>query len=142
MALFSKKEEEKKDATPVEEGKASGDAKKSEKKEKTADKKTAKVSDRAFTKTAGRILKRPYITEKAAYGTEKGAYVFEVAPDATKRDVAAMITEVYKVTPRKVNIIRRQPRLKISRARRRSGTISGMKKAIVFLKKGDKIDIV
>lgn len=138
MALFGKKEEEKKESTPAVEETAKAATKAADKKSE----KKAKASDRTFTKAPGRILKKPYLTEKAAYGIEKGAYVFEVALDATKRDVAAMITEVYKVTPRKVNIIRRQPRLKISRARRRSGTISGMKKAIVFLKKGDKIDIV
>lgn len=141
MALFGKKEEEKKDKAPVAEEKATAAPKKADKKsEKKTEK--SKASDRRYTKAPGHILKKPYITEKAAYGIERGAYVFEVAPDATKRDVAAMITEVYKVTPRKVNIIRRQPRVKVSRSRRRWGTIPGMKKAIVFLKKGDKIDIV
>lgn len=105
---------------------------------------TKKTADFAahLTKGPSRILKGQRITEKAAYATEQGMYVFEVAPDATKRDVCAVIKAVYHVTPRKVNMVVKQPRAFVARSRGRSGTKSGLKKAYVFLKKGDKIDLL
>ncbi len=95
-----------------------------------------------LTKSADYILRGPRITEKAAYATVKGMYVFMVAVDATKRDIVAAVKQVYKVTPIKVNVVRVAPRKFVSSMRRRRGTIKGYKKAYVFLKKGDKIDMV
>jgi large subunit ribosomal protein L23 len=73
--------------------------------------------------------------------TMQSGYVFEVAQDATKRDVLAAVKALYKVTPVKVNIVVKQPRAYVARFRNRRGMKSGMKKAYVFLKKGEKIDI-
>ena len=81
------------------------------------------------------------MTEKALQMTMHNTYVFEVAQDATKRDIVKVVQALYGITPEKVNIINRAPRAYISRARNRRGTKSGMKKAYIFLKKGDKIDI-
>jgi large subunit ribosomal protein L23 len=149
MALFSKdKTEEKKDAPKKEEKKAVATV--AEKKVKAdskpakqakAKKPTSSVAGGTLTKTPSRILKSPRITEKAAYMTMQNAYVFEVAQDATKRDIVAVVKALYGVTPEKVNIVNRAPRAYISRARNRRGTKPGIKKAYVFLKKGDKIDI-
>lgn len=130
MAIFSKTEETK-EATP---NKAAATKKK--------DAKKVEGKGANLTKGPSRILKTPRITEKAAYATEKGMYVFEVTQDATKRDVVAAVKAVYNVTPRKVNVVVKQPRKFVSRFRGRSGTKSGMKKAYVFLKKGEKIDVL
>lgn len=81
------------------------------------------------------------MTEKAVYMSLVHAYVFEVAPDATKRDVVAAIEALYQVKPRKVTIVRKQPRAFVARMRNRRGTKTGMKKAYVFLAKGDKLEI-
>ncbi len=87
------------------------------------------------------ILFAPRITEKAAYLGEQGAYAFNVAPSATKREVAAAIHEVYKVHPRKVTLVR-IPRKQVKvRNSNRVGHSAGGKKAYVFLKQGDKIEI-
>ena len=94
-----------------------------------------------MTKAPAQILLAPRITEKAAYMTVQNAYVFEVSPDATKRDIIAAVKALYGVTPRKVNIVRRQPRAYVARFRNRRGTKRGMKKAYIFLNKGDKIDL-
>jgi large subunit ribosomal protein L23 len=94
-----------------------------------------------LSKTPVRILKKPRITEKAAKMTLHNAYVFEVFQDATKRDINAVIKALYGVEPKKINIVSTAPRTYISRARNRRGIKSGMKKAYVFLKKGDKIDL-
>jgi large subunit ribosomal protein L23 len=118
-------------------------AKKTDKapKQVKAKKPTSSTAGGTLTKTPMRILKSPRITEKAAKMTMQNAYVFEVAQDATKRDIVTVIKALYGVTPEKVNIVNRAPRAYISRARNRRGTKAGMKKAYIFLKKGDKIDL-
>jgi len=141
MALFSKKDtkaQPKDDKKPV--AVAKKEEVKSEEKPKKA-KKTLKSSAANLTKAPSRILKTPRITEKAVYMTMQHAYVFDVAQDATKRDVMTAVQALYDVTPRKVNIVNKEPRAYVARFRNRVGTLSGVKKAYVFLKKGDKIDL-
>jgi large subunit ribosomal protein L23 len=87
------------------------------------------------------VLIRPRVTEKATDATMHGAYVFEVNPRATKKDVADDIRRLYKVSPKKITIVRTRSRDFISRMRNRRGKKGGMKKAIVFLKEGDTIEL-
>lgn len=136
MAVFSNKEKK-------EQGKDNAVAK-TEKATPAKAKKAAKVSKDAgakLTKTPVRILRSPHVTEKAAYMTLQRGYVFEVAQDATKRDVIAAVRALYGVTPVKVNMVVKQPRAYVARFRNRRGTKAGLKKAYVFLKQGDKIDM-
>jgi large subunit ribosomal protein L23 len=86
------------------------------------------------------VLKKPRITEKAALGAEKGQYVFEVSDRATKTSVAKAIEVLYKVKPIKVNIVKLPAKTVFVRGK--VGKKSGVKKAYVFVKKGDKIDLV
>lgn len=88
------------------------------------------------------ILKNPRITEKATFASEGGAYVFDVAADATKDQIARAVRTYYKVTPRKVNVVTIPSKRVRSRMRGRFGVVSGGKKAYVYLKKGDSIEIV
>jgi large subunit ribosomal protein L23 len=96
--------------------------------------------------TAGRdlasVIVRPRITEKAALAIDKNMYTFEVHKNATKHDVRDAIVALYKVTPVKINIVNRSPRQYMSRLRRRRITENGLKKAYVYLKEGDRIDLV
>jgi large subunit ribosomal protein L23 len=90
------------------------------------------------------VLKNPRITEKAALQAEGGVYVFEVNKDATKSQIAEAVTELYKVTPVAVNIAK-TPAKKVVRRKAngvKSGYKSGQKKAYVYLKKGDTIELV
>ncbi len=87
------------------------------------------------------VVIRPHITEKAGIAAEsKGVYTFRVSADATKTTVAKAIEAIYNVSPVKVNIINRSSRDVVVRGRQ--GKVSGFKKAMVFLKKGDKIEFV
>lgn len=87
------------------------------------------------------VLLRPYITEKAAISAEKdNAYVFQVTPNATRRSVAASVKNAYKVTPVKVRLVA-IPKKRVF-VRGNWGVKKGGKKAYVYLKKGDKIDII
>jgi large subunit ribosomal protein L23 len=88
------------------------------------------------------VIHKPRITEKAALLGDKNVYVFEVARRATKTDVANAVKAQFKVTPTKVNIVNRAHRTTKSRARNRTLTVGGLRKAHVYLKKGDTINLI
>lgn len=86
------------------------------------------------------VIVRPRITEKATLLSEKKVYAFEVSPRATASDVKYAVMTQYKVTPRKVNMVKTPGEMKPSR---RGGKthVSGVCKAYVFLKKDDSITL-
>jgi large subunit ribosomal protein L23 len=84
------------------------------------------------------IILRPRITEKASLVAEANIYAFEIASTATKNQVAEAVKVFYKVTPIKVNIVK-NPAKEIF-VRGKKGRKSGVRKAYVYLKKGDKIE--
>lgn len=88
-----------------------------------------------------KLLLKPRITEKASTSATKDlpAFVFEIGPTMTKGEVTAIIKKEYKVTPIKVHTIT-VPRKKIF-YRGKWGVKAGLKKALVYLKKGDTIDL-
>ena len=86
------------------------------------------------------VIIRPRITEKSGVLSQSGSYTFEIDKNANKNTVSKAITALYKVIPEKVSIINTPIKNVFVKGRR--GTIAGMKKAIVTLRKGDKIDFV
>jgi large subunit ribosomal protein L23 len=84
-----------------------------------------------------KVILAPRITEKASMQSTANAYTFVVAKNATKHTVAAEIKKEYKVTPLAINITNMPTRNTFIRGK--FGTQAGIKKAIVFLKKGDTI---
>lgn len=82
----------------------------------------------------------PRVTEKAAYANERGVYVFNVAPGASKSDISRAVYRMYNVSPRKVNLVK-VPGKQVRRRNVR-GYRSGGRKAYVYLKKGDKIELM
>ncbi len=92
-------------------------------------------------KGVAHILRRPRITEKATLHTEKGAYLFDVAPSATKHEIARAVSAVYNVTPRMVHIVTVPAKQKRSARTGGLGVKSGGKKAYVYLKKGETITV-
>ncbi|MEK7477774.1 MAG: 50S ribosomal protein L23 [Patescibacteria group bacterium] len=99
------------------------------------------IISKKITNKFGQI-KRPYITEKATFlvGNKYPIYTFEVVPEANKAEVAKAIKLKYNVTPVKVNIVSLPTKKVIVRGKK--GTKSAVKKAYVFLKPGDKIDLI
>lgn len=85
-------------------------------------------------------LIKPRITEKAALGTQNGVYVFQVDPRTTKKDVFNAVKKIYKVEPEKVNTVKIPKKMVFQR--RIKGVKGGGKKAYVYLKEGDKIDLI
>ena len=142
MALFGKKKETEKETAPKK-AEAPSSAKKAE---VAAEKENVPKATKQSVDVSGRdlsaIIVRPRVTEKAAIVGEHNVYTFEVRRDASKYDVRDAVKKLFKVTPIKVNVVYRKPRHFTSRMRGRKGVHPGMKKAYVYLKKGDKIDLV
>lgn len=110
---------------------------KTEKKE--AKKQAVKVligKDPEFT---SRILIKPLVTEKTTKGEEDHKYVFEVAKSANKIEIGKAIAKLYGFKPTKINIIKTKGRN--VRYGKTQGTLKSIKKAIITLKKEDKIDL-
>jgi large subunit ribosomal protein L23 len=102
----------------------------------------AKTQTKSATGTFAHVLVQPRITEKATMQAENGVYVFEVATDATKKEIGSAVKHYYNVTPVRVNIVKIPSKKVSSRTTRKKGVKAGGKKAYVFLKEGDKIEIV
>ncbi len=149
MALFgSKKKDIKTDASPAKAVKAV----KAEKVNKPAKvTKVAKPATKAVAVStpatpsvssanfASTIL-RPRITEKSGLLSQSGVYTFEVTKNANKNSVAQAVKALYKVTPVKIAMLNNPAKNVFIRSRR--GVVPGVRKALVTLKKGDKIDFV
>lgn len=84
----------------------------------------------------------PRITEKSVSLGDKNVYTFNVRRDATKYSVRDAIKSLYNVTPVKINIVNKKPAKRMVGSRSRTKHVSGMKKAYVYLKKGDTINLV
>jgi large subunit ribosomal protein L23 len=93
----------------------------------------------AFGSSADAVI-RPHITEKSGILAQSGVYSFRVDPAANKTAVAKAIRALYKVTPVRVAIVNLPAKTIVVKGR--YGTVPGFKKALVTVKKGDKIDFV
>lgn len=87
-----------------------------------------------------KILKNPRITEKASAAYEQNIYTFDVTASANKTEIKKAIFTLYKVKPVKVNVLPVPKKEIMSRGRK--GVKQGGRKALVYLKKGDKIEFI
>ena len=85
------------------------------------------------------IIVQPVISEKSTDLALLNKYVFKVNIAANKIVIKKAIKHLFDVEPLNVNVI--VSRGKEKRMRYRKGNRSAYKKAIVTLKKGDKIDV-
>ena len=81
----------------------------------------------------------PVVTEKSTNLSEQNKIVFKVPSKANKKNIKNNIEKIFKVNVTKVNIINKQSRTKLTRGRKVK--VSGFKKAIITLKKGQSIDL-
>jgi large subunit ribosomal protein L23 len=89
--------------------------------------------------TAYDVILAPVITEKSSMASEANQVVFKVRRDATKPEIKKAIEELFKVKVLAVNTIVRKG--KVKRFRGIKGQQQDVKKAIVRLAEGDKIDV-
>ena len=81
----------------------------------------------------------PIVTEKSTYLSEQNKIIFKVPEKANKKNLKKNIEKIFKVNVTKINIVNKKTRIKTTN--RGSKKISGYKKAIVTIKKGQNIDL-
>ncbi len=86
------------------------------------------------------IIKNPRITEKASNAQAQNVYTFDILKGANKTEIKKAIFALYKIKPVRVNVLP-VPRKSIM-SRGKEGVKGGGKKALVYLKAGDKIEFV
>jgi large subunit ribosomal protein L23 len=86
------------------------------------------------------VLLRPMITEKSTIMADMGKYAFRVAPKANKIQVKEAVQKTFGVKVQDVNITKL--RGKVKRYGPRFKKRPDVKKAVVTLKPGDKIQLI
>ena len=81
----------------------------------------------------------PIVTEKSTNMSELNKITFKVPDGANKKNLKKNIEKIFKVNVTKINIINKQNRTKVTRGKKVK--VSGFKKAIITLKKGQSIDL-
>jgi len=81
----------------------------------------------------------PFVTEKSTNLSEQNKIIFRVPTNANKKNLKNNIEKIFKVNVTKINMINQRNRIKLTRGRKVK--VSGFKKAIVTLKKGQSIDL-
>jgi large subunit ribosomal protein L23 len=95
------------------------------------------VVDKTKKEKTHPLLLGPRMTEKSAINAERGVYTFNVPQNANKNEVKKAIKFVYGVTP--VRVAMTTIADKTVTRRGITSIKHGGKKAVVYLKKGDKI---
>jgi large subunit ribosomal protein L23 len=85
------------------------------------------------------VILAPVITEKSSEASEANQVVFKVRMDATKSQIKAAVEQLFGVKVVAVNTLTRKG--KVKRFRGVEGRQKDMKKAIVKLAEGEKVDV-
>ncbi len=85
------------------------------------------------------IVKKPVVTEKSTSLLEENKYTFIVDPRANKIEIRKAVEELFNVKVDEVRTMRVKGKFK--RVRNRWGKTPEVKKAIVTLKPGSKIQL-
>ncbi len=86
------------------------------------------------------VVIEPLITEKIARASEAASqYGFRVHPQANKKEIKAAVEKIFDVHVESVNTLNVMGKWR--RVRHVPGQTAAWKKAIVTLKKGEKIDL-
>jgi large subunit ribosomal protein L23 len=85
------------------------------------------------------LIVAPVITEKATMASEANQVVFKVPRSATKREIKAAVENLFDVKVAAVNTLIRKGKRKVFKGTR--GVQSDVKKAVVTLAEGHKIDV-
>ena len=81
----------------------------------------------------------PVVTEKSTNLSEQNKVIFKVKKNINKKIIKKNIEKIFKVEVTKINIVNKKSKIKTTRGRKVK--VSGFKKAIVTLKKGQNIDL-
>jgi large subunit ribosomal protein L23 len=87
------------------------------------------------------VLKQPLITEKGTFLSSKGGYVFRVDRQATKSEIKKAAKKFLKVKVEQVKTAKMVGKKRKALKSRKQFQQADWKKAIIFLKPGEKIDL-
>ncbi len=132
MGLFGKKQDDKKTVSQADAGVASTAS--NEKSRQPAPAVAVKQSAQA---KAYSTIVSPLISEKSHQAIATGKYTFRVGSDANKKSIRKAISDLHSVTVTSVNIVSMPKKRRTIKYDR--GYQGAYKKAIVTLKKGDRI---
>ena len=85
------------------------------------------------------VILSPVITEKATNASERNKVIFKVAPHATKPQIKEAVEKLFDVKVKSVNTLVRKGKTKVFRGT--FGSQSDVKRAIVTLEEGHRIDV-
>ena len=85
------------------------------------------------------VIIAPVITEKATMASEHNKVMFKVAKDATKPQIKEAVEKLFDVKVKSVNTLTRPGKWKVFR--NKIGQQSDVKRAIVTLEEGHRIDV-
>ena len=85
------------------------------------------------------VIIAPVITEKATTASEQNQVIFRVAKTATKPEIKEAVEKLFDVKVKSVNTLIRKGKTRAFRGIR--GEMSDVKKAIVTLEEGHRIDV-
>jgi large subunit ribosomal protein L23 len=85
------------------------------------------------------LIISPVITEKATAASDHSQVVFRVAPHATKPQIKEAVEKLFDVKVKRVNTLIHKGKTRMFRGRR--GELSDVKKAVVTLEEGHRIDV-
>jgi len=85
------------------------------------------------------IILSPVITEKATIASERNQVIFKVARTATKPQIKEAVEKLFDVKVKAVNTLTRKGKLKVFKGM--IGRQSDVKKAVVTLEEGHRIDV-
>ena len=85
------------------------------------------------------VILSPVITEKATMASEYNKVIFRVAGTATKPQIKEAVEKLFDVKVKAVNTLNRKGKRKAFRGR--PGVQSDVKKAVVTLEEGHRIDV-
>jgi large subunit ribosomal protein L23 len=85
------------------------------------------------------VILSPVITEKATMASERNQVIFKVAKTATKPQIKEAVEKLFDVKVKSVNTLVRKGKTRAFRGIR--GQLSDVKKAVVTLEEGHRIDV-
>ena len=85
------------------------------------------------------VIIAPVITEKSTMASERNQVIFKVASKATKPQIKEAVEKLFDVKVKSVNTLVRKGKTKVFRGQ--FGSQSDVKRAIVTLEEGHRIDV-
>ncbi len=87
------------------------------------------------------VIIRPVVSEKSYALSEKGVYIFVVAPETNKIEIRRAVEKIFNVRVTNVNTLNRPGKRKRNRRQSTFGKRPDTKRAVVTLESGQSIPL-